>query len=454
MRILIAQFAQPGQRRPRPQFCHDLGVAAALLRRGGLEVALAALHGYEPDALREAVNRHRPTHVLIDIPPTRVTAARHTIVDVAEKLFLPVVVVGRYATCQPDRAVSIPGVAALIRGEYEQALLPLFESLRDRPAWPEEVPGVWLNSEEGLIRNDPGPPTADIDSLPNADRDIFDYARTVAETGEARFQAGRGCANWCAHCLNDWYVNLYRGKGQFVRRRRVAALMDEMVDVTTRYEGVRTVAFCDHAFATDAAWLADFAAEYPRRCPLPYRCHVRLNAIDPQTPERLAASGCRQVDVEIGSGSNFIREEVLALRTTRQQILEGVGALKDAGLAVRGSVFVGAPYESEVSVEETLDLLAALQLDEVRPRIFYPIPGTRAAEVCAENGWTSGRGEESFHAGHSVLDMPSLPAERIDDTFRHYPALLKRHSGRSLGAWWRKLRSISTQPLHLFKGRK
>ncbi|KPK86561.1 MAG: hypothetical protein AMJ81_00905 [Phycisphaerae bacterium SM23_33] len=426
-------------------------MAAAMLRQEGFDIALAALNGYDGALLRAAVNQHRPTHVLIEVPPTRLTAAHHTIVDVAEKLFLPVIIVGRYATCQPEQAISGPGVIVLVRGEYEHALLRLFESLRDNPAWPEEIPGVWFNSEEGLIRNEPSPPVQELDSLPDPDREIFHYGRAVAQTGEATFQATRGCANWCAFCLNDWYISLYRDKGQYLRRRGVGRLLDEVDHVTARYDGVRTVTFCDHAFATDAAWVEEFATEYPRRCRLPCRCHVRLNALDQRIPELLARSGCRQVDVEIGSGSSFIREEVLALRTTRQEIITGVDALKQAGLKVRGSVFVGAPYESEVSVEETLDLLATLQLHQVHPRVFYPLPGTRAAEMCAENGWISGRAEENFYSGHSVLDMPSLPSARIDEIFRRYEALLRRRSGRSLRAWWQSLRTISTQPLHLFK---
>ncbi|MHC4715714.1 MAG: hypothetical protein ACYS5V_01975, partial [Planctomycetota bacterium] len=73
------------------------------------------------------------------------------------------------------------------------------------------------------------------------------------------------------------------------------------------------------------------------------------------------------------------------------------------------------------------------------------------AEVCAENGWISGRGEESFYDQRSVLDMPTLPARRINETYRRYDALLRRRSGKSLSAWWNKLKEISTQPIHQLK---
>ena len=218
-----------------------------------------------------------------------------------------------------------------------------------------------------------------------------------------------------------------------------------------RYEGIRRVVFADHGFAADVDWLAELAQAYPQRLSLPFRCHVRLNAARGEVPELLARAGCDAVDVEIGSGSNFIRQDVLAMRTSERDILDGVAALRRAGLSVRGRVFIGAPYESEVSLRETFDLLCRIRLDEVRPRVFYPISGTRAAEICAENGWISGRSEESFFLNQTVLDMPSLRAERINDIAQRFGHLLKRHSGRGLSGRLARLRDISTRPLRFFR---
>ncbi len=452
MRILIIQLVPPSA--SRPQFRHELGVAAALLAGDGFQLALTALGGYDEPALRDAVNRHRPTHVLIDIPPGRVTAARHTIVDVSEKLFLPVVAVGPLATCQPDQAISIPTVAAIVRGEYPRPLLALFRSIRDGVGGGEDTAGVWLNTEEGLIRNEPAPLVEDLDALPFPDREIFCYQQAVASTGEAHFYATQGCPQWCGYCLNDWYMELYRRRDGFLRRRSVGNVVEEIARVTARYAAARRVVFCDHGFAADAEWLGAFAARYAPACPLPLRCHLRLNAVNERTAELLVQCRCDEVDVEIGSGSNFIRAEILAMRTDQRQILDAVAALRRAGLRIRASVFLGAPYESEVSVDETLDLLCRLSLDEVRPRVYYPLPGTRAAEICAENGWISGRGEENFFAGRSVLDMPSLAGDRIDDIAQHFQTLLKRRGGRTLRGRLAAIRRLATTPLRVFRRRR
>ncbi|MHC4717719.1 MAG: radical SAM protein, partial [Planctomycetota bacterium] len=308
MGILIVQFAPPSHAPDRPRFCNELGIAVALLREAGVDVALTAMTAYERPRLRAAITAHRPAYVLMDVPATRTTPARHTIADIAERHYLPVVLVGRYATCQPEKAISIPGVAAMIQGEYEPTLPRLLKAMMAGPDAAAEIPGVWLNSADGLLRNPPAPMIEDVDALPFADRDIFEYARTVEVDQEATFYACRGCRNWCAHCLNDWYLNLY-DQSRCLRRRDPRRLLDEVVGVTGRYGGVKSVAFAGHAFATDAAWLEAFADEYSRRTKLPYRCRVAPNALHERTPDWLARSGCRLADVEIGSGSNFIREE-------------------------------------------------------------------------------------------------------------------------------------------------
>ena len=200
-------------------------------------------------------------------------------------------------------------------------------------------------------------------------------------------------------------------------------------------------------------WLAGLSRDYPAQCALPFRCHVQLGQVTVRQAALLARTGCEMVDVEIGSGSTFIREEVLGLPVTRKQVVKGVATLAEEGLRVHGSLFIGAPYESEVSIDETLDLLAELGLDAVHPRVYYPIPRTRAAEICAENGWISGRGEECFHTNRSVLDMPSLPAERINDIARRLDSLVRRRQGRSISDWFRRVRTLAAQPLR-FKRRK
>jgi radical SAM superfamily enzyme YgiQ (UPF0313 family) len=253
---------------------------------------------------------------------------------------------------------------------------------------------------------------------------LFNYAQYVAATGQAEFRATLGCDRWCGFCLNEAYLDLYQQPP--MRRRNADDLLGEIQAVRQAFGGVARLRFSDHGFAVDKEWLAQFAPRYAQQVGLPFRCRVQAARIDDQTASLLARAGARDIDLQIGSGNDFLRQEVLAMPVSRRQILATVASLRLAGLKVHGKVFIGCPYETEVTLEETLDLLARLRLDSVQASVFYPVPGTAAEETCRDNGWLSGRDEQSFLAQHSVLDQPSMPAQRVDRVCRQFPALLRR----------------------------
>jgi len=459
MQLLMLKFTDPRQAEPAPVFSQELGVLSALLQAEGITSRLLLLGGYRPEQLHQAVVRHRPQYVLVEMDPFSVTAAHRTIVDVASHYHLPVAVCGRYATCRPAEAVSVPGVEALLLGEFEQTAVELLRAWRSGQD-AAGIAGAWVQTEQGLVKGALRPPINDLDSLPRCDRELLNCRRMVEATGEVHFRVARGCPHWCAYCVNDWYIDLYSpdsaepAPGALVRRRSPGNVMDEIAAVVPQYGEARSVAILDHCFATDEDWLATFSQGYPRRCALPYRCHVRLNCLTERIAGMLAASNCRHVHAHVGSGSRFIREEILSMPMSSEQILGGCRTLRAAGVHVSASAFVGCPYESEITIEETLDLLRRAGVDEVRAKVFYPVPGSRAAELCAENGWISGRGEEYFWLARSVLDMPSMPAGQINAVVEKFDSLLRRPDHTDLRKMLRKVRQSRKDSVLGLDGKK
>lgn len=431
MKVLILQFVDPRQTPPRPVFSQSLGTLAAMLKADGVGVCLAALGGFRMDLLKNALDSHRPDAMLIDLVPGSISAAHRTIAALGQRYRLPVIVCGKYATCRPEQAISIPGAKALLVGEYDETCVELLRAWRDGQDG-AGVAGTWVHASGGLVKGDLRKLQTDLDSLPWPDRDMFDFRQHVQATGEAAFVVGRGCPRWCGHCVNDWYMDLYADAGPYTRRRSVDNVLAEVADVTGRYAGVQSVSFLDHGFAADGDWLAQFAQAYPRRCTVPYHCHVPPDLVTPELAALLRVSLCHGVTMHIGSGSRFIREEIYSIGVSNEQIIRACHTLRAAGLHVTAETFIGSPYESEITVEETLSLLRQANVDEARPKVFFPVPGTRAEELCAENGWISGRSEENFWLGHSVLDMPSMPAAHIDAVAARFEQVLRQPGSTSL----------------------
>lgn len=434
MRILVLQFVPSLRGRRVPRFDPLLGTMLALLKQRGHDVTLLGLSRADLHAVKSALARGLPQVVYADIHAVCATAARRVALYLQDHEFLPIVAGGSYSTLEPEACLSLPGVVAAALGEPDASLITYFERLKD-PAVGQIVRGVWLRDERGLARPALPPLVEDLDSLPFPERDLFDCARQVLETGELEVAVGRGCPQRCGYCLVPAIAAMYAGGGQWTRRRSPGHVLAEICELRRRYATLRTIRFVDHAFALDRAWLDDFLAAYTADCALPYSFHLRANAADRVDARQLAASGARSATIEVISGSDFIRNDIFQMDLSDGQIVSAFAALREAAIRSRAVVYLGSPYESDTSLEQTAGLLRRLKPDAVDVRMYYPFSGTTAARISRENGWLHPRGEEQFHADQPGLNIPACRPEAIAGFVRR----LRREWPIGFGEpWWRK----------------
>ena len=98
----------------------------------------------------------------------------------------------------------------------------LLDCLR-APASLWSTPNFWFRAGDAVLRNPPGPPIEDLDSLPLFDYELFDIDRYLtARDGQLDYMSARGCPYRCAYCINHVTQSIYEGKGpdKGVRRQR------------------------------------------------------------------------------------------------------------------------------------------------------------------------------------------------------------------------------------------
>ena len=434
MRILAFQFAPDVRGRLVPRFEPQLGTLLALLERREHVLTLAGLARFDLGKIKAALASSLPQLIFADIAPVCVDAARRTFENVERHEFLPIVAGGVYPTVDPAAALSLPGVRAVAIGEPDASLVTYLERIKD-PTAGQVVSGVWLRDEQGLARPALPPLVEDLSSLPFANRELFRYGDVVRATGQVEIAVGRGCPQRCAYCVNDTVARLYEGGGMWVRRRPPGNILAEIAQLRERYAGVQRVRFLDHAFALDDAWLADFLPVYRQKCGLPFRCHLRANAATDEIIRRLAEAGCELVDVEVISGSDFIRNEVFSMDLGNDAIRATLAGLRAAGIRSRAIVYLGAPYEGEASLEDTRTLLLDVKPDLVDVRPYHPWPGTRARVLCQEQGWLHPRGEEQYHQDRTGIDLPACRPDALAAFIRRLRGELPTEVGEP---WWRR----------------
>ena len=443
MRILVLQFVSAVRDRPVPRFEPQLGTLLSLLERREHELSLEGLSRFDLPKLKAALARSLPQLVYADISAVCVDAARRTLEYIEQHEYLPIVVGGEYPTIDAAASLSLPGVQAAAIGEPDASLVTYLERMKD-PAAGQVVSGVWLRDERGTARPELPPLVEDLNSLPFAHRELFRYAEHVGRTGQLEIVVGRGSPEHCDYTTNARLEQLYAGHGAWVRRRAPGNVMAEIAQLQKHYAGARMVRFLDHAFALDRPWIERFLPAYGRQCQLPFCCHLRANAADEDLVCDLAAGGCELVDVDVISASNLIRNEIFDMDLSGEQIRTCFAWLKAAGVRSRAVVYLGAPYESEASLDETRSLLLELKPDIVDLRAYYPWPGTAARELCVEQGWIHARGEEQYHADRPGIDMPACRPDIVSAFMRR---MRQELPAAFPGPWWRRWSQASRSAL-------
>ena len=318
---------------------------------------------------------------------------------------------GSHATFFPEM-VGEPGVDGVCVGEGELALVDLANTLESGSFTPD-IPNWWFKVDGEIVRNPVRPYAPDLDDLGQPDRAlVYDKDGVVRNSKIKHFISGRGCPYNCAYCYNHALFEIYRGKGRRVRQRSVGHLLEEIEDVRRRYP-LEFVVFLDDTFILFKDWVAEFAAEYPRRIGLPFFCNVRANLITEDIAQQLKSAGCVSVGMGVETGNDELRELILKRNMTREQIIGACRTLRQAGLNVLTTNMVGLPHSSIDDDFATIALNAECEAAFANAFIFQPYPRTELGEMVRREGLMEGS-----------LDDISLSA--WDTTVLNFPADYKR----------------------------
>ena len=422
MRILILQPVPPKHFEGRSDYVDPVARLGARLRQTGHEPSLMTFDKFDEEALRLKIADVRPEHIVLYLESFYVNLARRYCELVANRYYLPIIAGGPHATVAPHETLSLIGVDGVILGEWDRAI-PEYLDARRTGADYTATRGFWFKAAGGLARNPMACPETPEEMVPVPDRSLYSAEEIVGPRGLVEIEITRGCRFYCAHCQMDLAAGLYEDEQMvFLRRRPVASLVKEVEQLRTTYPTLRGLRVTGCAFPLDEGYLKEFADAFsgPTRVPMVVR--VKTSEMTPAMATLLHQAGCFEVEFDVLSGSDFIRNDIFQLDLSEKQILAAFAAARQAGLRTCGLVHVGLPYDTVVTMEQTGNLLRRCGADAVDVRLFFPLPGTKAYEVCHENGWLSGRDAESYFAGQTPLDLPGLDAA----TIKRYSTLISR----------------------------
>ncbi len=242
-----------------------------------------------------------------------------------------------------------------------------------------------------------------LDELPFPDRELYYKYPFLRDVPMKRFIASMGCPYPCTFCHEPVIRGMYKGKGNYVRRKSVNRIVGEIKYIQDRYP-LKHVHFSDDLFFIRNAyeWLEEFAEVYPKVVGLPFSCNIRYDSVVEHSANLLKKAGAYGVAIGLESGNEEMREKVIKKRVKNEHMIDGARLLRERKIKMLTTNMIGLPGESLDQAFETVELNMRLKSNFTRANTFLLFPGLPMVDYAMRNGFVDPNFDIQKHVAEST----------------------------------------------------
>jgi radical SAM superfamily enzyme YgiQ (UPF0313 family) len=365
--------------------------------------ALARLNRH--DALVERAKGFKPDLVCIGAPTNLWSHAARMGERLKAELGVPIVVGGHHAQALPEFVINHHWVDIVCTGEGEWPLLEIVERMSRGEDY-SDVHTMWVKSADGSItRNEIGPIENDLDVLPFPEKELWWEWGAFRDVLEVF--TGRGCPFKCTFCNIHYQRELFDGKGDFLRKRTVENVMQELEANLARYDA-SFVSLHDDNFTTNVLWVEEFCEVYRDRIGLPWYCFGYPTTIKPRLMKAMSAANCSMIFMGIDSGDEEVRKRIYERPMKDELVYEKARIIHEHGIRSFMSTIYGSPLETPEQMWKTLEMVDNTQPNQCSGNVFYPLPKTKLYDLAVSEGYLDEAGQEMVRQGESSFHQRSI----------------------------------------------
>ena len=253
-----------------------------------------------------------------------------------------------------------------------------------------------------------------LDILPFPDYEELKIKKNHSNYGSAFFPnrmgiiASRGCPYNCIFCSGGI---VYKGS----RSRSAKNIVDEIEHLYTKY-GIRKFEFLDNAFAFNKKRAIEICKEIiKRKLAIKWIISSRVDNVDEQLLKIMKSSGCHCIIYGIESGSQKVLNTIKK-GISISQIKNAVRITKKVGIKVYGVFIIGAPYETDSTIRETINFAKKLPIDYATFNLLVPLPKTELFRLASKGEgirFTSNDSNKSKPIGYTNIKLPTISSKRL-----------------------------------------
>jgi len=224
------------------------------------------------------------------------------------KYKIPLVLGGIHPTFRPDRMFKLSGADYIVRGEGEETLLELLNTINQKGEL-HKIKGLSYRYKNKTHHNPDRPLIKDLSRLPFPAFDLLlPYVNRIMKEEEIRgrilevhFSATRGCPYGCIFCSAN---KMWR----YQRRKPIERIVKEIKYLKTKYK-CNYVEFNDDCLPLNKAWFNNLLCAV-KKLKIHWSCLSRIDILNYNLLKRMKDASCNSIYHGLESGSARIRELV------------------------------------------------------------------------------------------------------------------------------------------------
>lgn len=317
---------------------------------------------------------------------------------------------GPHPTFYPKVIEDSDILDAICLGEGEGALLELADKL-SKSQKIENIENLWIKTGRGIKKNNLRPFIDDLDALPDPDHEVyFKKFPALASSDTKIFMVGRGCPFPCTYCFNKKYMEMYKGKGKYVRFKSINKIINEIKNLKKDYP-IKWIQFNDDTLNIDPEWLGEFLRMYKNEINIGFLCNLRIDRITENQIRQLKEAGADRIGIGVEHGDENFRKNVLKRNISDQEILDAGKWINQNKIRLHTDNIVGFPGETVDMAFKTIRLNQKIKPEQAGCGVLQPFPGTEIYDIAlkedllrenitiddfqAQRSWTSGQAKVS-----------------------------------------------------------
>lgn len=392
----------------------DLMYLAAVAEKAGLEAKIA---DYSQGGDLEAdLKDFQPDYLLINVA-TPTFKNDISVTSKAKEICPDIVTIAKgaaFLTVAFEVMYFAKDLDIIIQGEAEDTLREILEG---KPY--SEILGIYYHDDIRVKFTGARPFIEDLDLIPFPARHLVDnniYRRPDTGEVQAVVKVSRGCPYHCFFCLATPV------SGAKVRKRSPQNIVDEIRECVEIY-GIKNFLFWSDIFNVDKEWVMELCQLIiDSGLDITWSANTRADTADEEMAEMMYKAGCRLVSIGVESGSQEMLEHI-GKRITLDDVRLTVKIFKKFGIKIYNYFVIGLPWETEETVEDTIDFAIELDSDFISFYTATPLPGTKFYDYARENKLIDS--DTSFK---SAYFYPSVNTHHLtkDEVFKLHKRAIKK----------------------------